>query len=158
MEYGANWIHGGSDENELFSLARRNALLDGKQLQLENRTKGLFYTSAGQSIDGQFGELCYRLFFDAELEAERLYRADSRAKQRLAKKSLLEFLYDLDRSCLLLRLLVNGLLHDITGRRSGGAWRIESSPRLTPSSESRLNPSSAPCFFTSARMWATTCP
>ncbi|KAI9562668.1 hypothetical protein GHT06_010122 [Daphnia sinensis] len=91
LEYGANWIHGGSEENELFKLARQRSLLSDT-LNLENRTKGLFYTSAGQTIDGQLGEKCYQLFFDAEMEAGRLYRSDSRMKQRLANKSLLQYL------------------------------------------------------------------
>lgn len=92
LEHGANWIHGGSDENELFDMACRHSLLDGASPILENRTKGLFYTSAGQSIDAQLGEKCYKLFFDAEVGAERLFRADSRMKRRLANKSLLQFL------------------------------------------------------------------
>ena len=94
LEYGANWIHGGSEENELFKLARQRSLL-GDNLNLENRTKGLFYTSAGQSIDGQLGEKCYKLFFDAEMEAGRLYRTDSRMKQRMASKSLLQYLEEI---------------------------------------------------------------
>jgi monoamine oxidase len=91
LEYGANWIHGGSEENELFKLARQRSLLSDN-LNLENRTKGFFYTSTGQTIDGQLGEKCYQLFFDAETEAGRLYRSDSRMKQKLASKSLLQYL------------------------------------------------------------------
>ena len=94
MEHGANWIHGGSggDENELFDVAVSNSLLDGDRLELEDREGGLFYTSDGSSIDGQFGQKCYNLFFDAEVGAEKLFRADSRMKRRLANKSLLQFL------------------------------------------------------------------
>lgn len=94
LEYGANWIHGGSEENELFKMARQRSLL-GDNLNLENRTKGLFYTSNGTSIDSQLGEKCYQLFFNAEMEAGRLYRKDSRLKERLANKSLLQYLEEI---------------------------------------------------------------
>jgi hypothetical protein len=94
LEYGANWIHGGSEENELFKLARQRSLLSDN-LNFENRTKGLFYTSNGQTIDGQLGEKCYQLFFDAEMEAGRLYRSDSRMKERLASKTLLQYLEEI---------------------------------------------------------------
>lgn len=93
LEYGANWIHGGSEENQLFKLARQRRLI-GDTWDLENRTKGFFYTSAGQTIDAILGEKCYQLFFDAESEAGRLYRFDSRTKERLANKSLLQYLED----------------------------------------------------------------
>lgn len=94
LEMGANWIHGGSEENDLFDVAARRSLLDVQSLLLEDRAEGLFYTSQGQSIDSQLGVKCYQMFFDAELEAGRLYRSDARMKQRLASKSLLQFLED----------------------------------------------------------------
>ena len=92
LELGANWIHGGSEENELFEMAGRRSLLDVNSLQLEERAEGLFYTSHGESINNELGVMCYQMFFDAELEAGRLYRSDQRMKQRLASKSLLQFL------------------------------------------------------------------
>ena len=92
LELGANWIHGGSEENELFEMAGRRSLLDVNSLQLEERAEGLFYTSHGESINNELGVKCYQMFFDAELEAGRLYRSDQRMKQRLASKSLLQFL------------------------------------------------------------------
>ena len=91
LEYGANWIHGGSDENVLFELAGQKALI-GDQPQLEDRTHGLFYTSLGQPIDSQLGQKCYQMFFEAEMNAARLYRFDHLMKRQLATKSLLVFL------------------------------------------------------------------
>ena len=91
MEYGANWIHGGSEENDLFKLARQSALV-ADEPELENRTHGLFYTSHGRPIDSELGRKCYEMFFEAEKEAGRLYRFDSRTKKLLADKSLLQFL------------------------------------------------------------------
>ena len=91
LEYGANWIHGGSDENVLFELAGQTALL-GNQPQLEDRTNGLFYTSLGQPIDSQLGQKCYQMFFEAEMNAGRLYRFDHLMKRQLATKSLLVYL------------------------------------------------------------------
>jgi len=91
LEYGANWIHGGSDENVLFELASQKALL-GNEPQLEDRTHGLFYTSLGQPIDSQLGQKCYQMFFEAEMNAARLYRFDHLMKRQLANKSLLVFL------------------------------------------------------------------
>lgn len=91
LEYGANWIHGGSDENILFELAGQTALL-GNQPQLEDRTNGLFYTSLGQPIDSQLGQKCYQMFFEAEMNAGRLYRFDHLMKRQLAAKSLLVYL------------------------------------------------------------------
>jgi len=98
LEHGANWIHGGSEENDLFKLARQNALLSNDESVvpqrplLEDRTHGLFYTSLGQAIDSQLGHKCYQLFFEAEMNATRHYRFDHRTKKRLATKSLLDFL------------------------------------------------------------------
>lgn len=91
LEFGANWIHGGSDENELFRLARRNSLLSAEPAT-EDRVTGLFYTSQGDPIDAELGARCYELFFEAELNASLLYRDNHLLKNRLQHKSLQQFL------------------------------------------------------------------
>lgn len=62
IEFGANWVHGGSDQNELFQLARRRHLLQELHEE-EDRVCGLYYTSAGQTIDPEISRRCFDLFF-----------------------------------------------------------------------------------------------
>ena len=91
IEYGANWIHGGSDQNELFRMAFQRDML-GERLEVEDRLRGLFYTSQGQSLDAELSRKCYGMFFEAEAEAGRLYRSHNLNKKRLHNKTLLQFL------------------------------------------------------------------
>lgn len=72
VELGANWIHGASVQNPLFTTAIENGHLKSQDLELVDRRVGLFYTSDGRIIDPKLAFAAFDIFMKLDLEASEI--------------------------------------------------------------------------------------
>ncbi|XP_013870195.1 peroxisomal N(1)-acetyl-spermine/spermidine oxidase isoform X1 [Austrofundulus limnaeus] len=77
IEIGANWIHGPSEENPVFCLARQYGLLDPKALTLENQSIDVgghpqgppnFFSSSGRKLSAEDVFSAQELFYELMTE------------------------------------------------------------------------------------------
>ncbi|XP_034041397.1 peroxisomal N(1)-acetyl-spermine/spermidine oxidase-like [Thalassophryne amazonica] len=82
IEIGANWIHGPSEENPVFCLARHYGLLDPEALTPENQAIdvkehppwiSIWFTSSGQKLNAEDCYLAQELFFELLQESSEFH-------------------------------------------------------------------------------------